>query len=571
MRSLSFGIMVSANNVPLKSILTVSTDITENCPASANTSGYTIVNSIRSVAQTFGSVKLFKAYLGVTEQVPVSRALVLRSELQSSGVSLTDCPHNGRKDVADKMIIGVSASLQHTIFMISQLSVDMLAYAIDNPVPSTVVLISGDRDFAYALAMLRLRRYRVVLITLSNAHPSLRAQASLCFDWISDILEAIDPSHRPTSPRRKKTSSTPAHDKLYLETKSHEIHNPKFAFQQSYDEDSNIEFMNYFQDAKRRKEISQMPQKHGASDDLLPPDLDQSKRQPAVSSAATSALRNEPKTPARATDTSSCPLYLNGNMQTPLTTTANDLNSSQIPTPNASVGSTPKLPTHRNIPSRFSGPSPLRGSASLPNLAQDEVARESEPVSFLSTIRIPTPEPDLRAFSSSFKQGTYPSINTKPRSLSGVDHNVAKEDDRSDSPALSDISPLPTITTPLSTSPPSFMLPQPLSYSLESAVAPSPLKTPNPLQPAPYPTVPDKFRILIQCLKLHRSRGSRRPLRSQIGLEINPNGTTYRQAGVLKFGEYVEMAEKAGIVELGGFGGTSWVGLRAPWHDAPIS
>ena len=80
---------------------------TENCPAPSNASGYDIVNNIRSIAQTFGSVTLFKAYLEITEQVPMSRALLLRSELQSSGVSLTDCPHNGRKDVADKMIIGI--------------------------------------------------------------------------------------------------------------------------------------------------------------------------------------------------------------------------------------------------------------------------------------------------------------------------------------------------------------------------------------------------------------------------------------------------------------------------------
>lgn len=87
--------------------------ITENCPAPTSTSGYAIVNNIRSVAQTFGSVKLFKAYLEVTEQVPVSRAVVLRSELQSSGVSLIDCPHNGRKDVADKMILGISTLSLH--------------------------------------------------------------------------------------------------------------------------------------------------------------------------------------------------------------------------------------------------------------------------------------------------------------------------------------------------------------------------------------------------------------------------------------------------------------------------
>jgi hypothetical protein len=57
------------------------------------------------MAQSYGSIKSLRAYLGITEQL-VLRTLALRSELQSSGVSLVDCPHNGRKDVADKMIIG---------------------------------------------------------------------------------------------------------------------------------------------------------------------------------------------------------------------------------------------------------------------------------------------------------------------------------------------------------------------------------------------------------------------------------------------------------------------------------
>ena len=69
-----------------------------------------------------------------------------------------------------------------------EITVDMLAYAIDNPAPSTIVLISGDRDFAYALSILRLRRYQVVLVTLPTAHPSLTSQASICFDWLNDIL-----------------------------------------------------------------------------------------------------------------------------------------------------------------------------------------------------------------------------------------------------------------------------------------------------------------------------------------------------------------------------------------------
>jgi hypothetical protein len=75
----------------------------ENCPAPTSTSGYAIANSISSLARPFGSVKLFKAYLEISDQ---SKSMSLRSELQSSGVSLVDCPHNGRKDVADKMLLG---------------------------------------------------------------------------------------------------------------------------------------------------------------------------------------------------------------------------------------------------------------------------------------------------------------------------------------------------------------------------------------------------------------------------------------------------------------------------------
>ena len=109
--------------LPLSFLQPISNNIkkktTENCPAPTNTSGYAIVNNIRSIAQTFGSVKLFKAYLEVTEQVPMSRPVLLRSELQSSGVSLTDCPHNGRKDVADKMILGICALSLHNPYVLN--------------------------------------------------------------------------------------------------------------------------------------------------------------------------------------------------------------------------------------------------------------------------------------------------------------------------------------------------------------------------------------------------------------------------------------------------------------------
>lgn len=68
--------------------------------------------------------------------------------------------------------------------------VDMMAHAIDNPAPWTYVLISGDRDFAYAISVLGLRGYRVVLFSPSTAHISLKSQATTCLDW-DDVLKKL--------------------------------------------------------------------------------------------------------------------------------------------------------------------------------------------------------------------------------------------------------------------------------------------------------------------------------------------------------------------------------------------
>jgi hypothetical protein len=80
---------------------------TENISPAANASGagYDVANRIRKIAHNFGTINLFKAYLEISNQS--KKAVGLRSELQSAGVCLCDCPHNGGKDVADKMILGL--------------------------------------------------------------------------------------------------------------------------------------------------------------------------------------------------------------------------------------------------------------------------------------------------------------------------------------------------------------------------------------------------------------------------------------------------------------------------------
>ena len=423
----------------------------------------------------------------------------------------------------------------------SHFSVDMLAHAIDNAAPSTIVLISGDRDFAYALSILRFRRYRIVLITHSNAHQSLRAQASTSFDWVSEVLEPVDPalSNQPTSPRRGKISSPPAHDKFHPDSMGHNRHNPSSSlFQESYDEKSanSVQFMNSFQDETCTEiQVPRTPCKHDAKHDSLPPYLE---RQLAASSMG---LNNGPETPTRAVHSpvGSCHTYPNGSMQTPLTTTAcsSESNlSSRISLNQARLSQALQESRHM----------PAEASCRLDLLCgNQQLNHESSPI---------THQP-----------GSPSPINaTQP--LSSVDRMVV--DDNHPGSLLGQ-SPAANVTAKVTTPTPTLIPP---SSTLSSATLSATAQiSSNRRQPTSSIAVPDKFKILIRCLKSHRSRGILSSLRSKISSEIAQNGTTYSQAGVSTFSEYVVMAEKAGIVELGGSESTGWIALKAPWYNARLS
>ena len=84
--------------------------------------------------------------------------------------------------------------------------VDIMAFIKDNSPPATIILISGDRDFAYLLSTIRWRKYNVVLISNTfMTHESLTAQASVVYDWKSDILKARPPSKLPPLRPRRET------------------------------------------------------------------------------------------------------------------------------------------------------------------------------------------------------------------------------------------------------------------------------------------------------------------------------------------------------------------------------
>ncbi|KAL5511578.1 hypothetical protein ACEPAH_4795 [Sanghuangporus vaninii] len=69
--------------------------------------------------------------------------------------------------------------------------VDMFAFALDNYTPTTIAIITGDRDFAYAVAVLRLRGYKVVIISPNAGHASLKVQADVLYDWQKIMNDAI--------------------------------------------------------------------------------------------------------------------------------------------------------------------------------------------------------------------------------------------------------------------------------------------------------------------------------------------------------------------------------------------
>ncbi|KAJ3673099.1 hypothetical protein LUZ60_006473 [Juncus effusus] len=137
----------------------------ENCPTPSSVLPEDVSSNIRSAIRShpsLSSVSLFSAF-GDFNGFPRR----LREGCQRTGVKLVDVP-NGRKDAADKAIL-----------------VDMFLFALDNKPPCSIVLISGDVDFAPALHILGQRGYTIVLVVPSSVAVStaLCSAGQFVWDW----------------------------------------------------------------------------------------------------------------------------------------------------------------------------------------------------------------------------------------------------------------------------------------------------------------------------------------------------------------------------------------------------
>ncbi|MFQ5981560.1 MAG: NYN domain-containing protein [Candidatus Heimdallarchaeota archaeon] len=133
----------------------------ENCQPPHNLPGASVIQDLRQSLLEFGSLRQIRAYADL-KLIKRSKRL----ELQHAGVQLLDVPSD-KKEAADKMML-----------------TDIMMFAIDNTRPQRIALISGDQDFAYALAQLRNIGYEIILIRPpGGAHRGLRAQADYLLDW----------------------------------------------------------------------------------------------------------------------------------------------------------------------------------------------------------------------------------------------------------------------------------------------------------------------------------------------------------------------------------------------------
>lgn len=95
----------------------------------------------------------------------------------------------------------------------------MIFHAWDSSFPFIFAVITADRDLAYALAMLRMKSYRVVLLSPAGAHTDLTSQASVHLDWSRTILGINDGSNeddlfRQESPDRMAASVNAAPESI---------------------------------------------------------------------------------------------------------------------------------------------------------------------------------------------------------------------------------------------------------------------------------------------------------------------------------------------------------------------
>ncbi|KAG1778550.1 NYN domain-containing protein [Suillus placidus] len=580
----------------------------ENCSPPLNSQGHAIVNGIRRIAHVFGYVTSFKAYFDMSSQSS-HKSVGFRSDLQSSGVSIIDCPHNGKKEVVDKMIL-----------------VDMIAFAVDNPSPATIILIAGDRDYAYAVSTLRLRQYSVVLIVppAPNIPQSLESQASVVVDWNFAILgkpsgDAIQPSSTWTP---KKVASTipetparPRFESVASRTRSATHSTQNVPDIQDATQDP---FARTFTSLARNQNSAEsgLPPTAGSSNCNFPPSPPPAvtfnvnlKNAPLPSSSTdefdasadsplwttvdvTNSPSDSPPTPAHSVITmspsSSAALSPSTPSSLALTDPDSDVSTSNVDidpqqatsviSDNTDNPSGCQVPPIESMEDKIRRNTPLKFLPLINRLLLARSKREMK--SSRSTIAIDLVQYDksvyLRAGVTRFAQYTALAEQASLVQLGGregdawitLHPDLFRQDIDSGTPQSSSTpltvhdnnSPTPQadISYTRAPTPSSSTMPQPSTASPGSTGPPT--LNPNAEPFIAVVPIPLCFRPLITCLAKFHREGVPKPVRSAVGQGLGL--AAYSQAGTSSLKEYLAQAVYAGVVECGGSGASAWARLH---------
>lgn len=173
--------------------------------------GYSVYETCRRLRERAlqeGRIISFRAYCS-TEFERGARSTEVRSQLQASGVTIVDTPHNGSKEggLVKSLGKGELMNLDRPPVCDKAIIVDLFTFVLDNPAPATIILVSGDADFAYACSTLRNRRFRVVIICPEErlVNQALRESCDeLCADWRTAILQMPPAPPRRDAPMSRK-------------------------------------------------------------------------------------------------------------------------------------------------------------------------------------------------------------------------------------------------------------------------------------------------------------------------------------------------------------------------------
>nr|GAT61224.1 predicted protein [Mycena chlorophos] len=504
----------------------------ENCHASATISGYQVASNIRNVAHRFGKIVCFKAYLEVSDTT--SRTMALRSELQSSGVSLTDCQHHGRR---------------------AMLMVDMLVHAMDHP-HTTFILISGDRELSYAVSILRLRKYQVFVISVS-AHASLTSQASAWLDWNKHIMGS------PPTESSSSTASSPT-------TRPPELNGVASSPQlTSFDP-----FRSASPTVRPSRTVFGSPTPRS-------PQLDAA---PSYRTDISHASDADPMTSPKGKDVQPPPR--------PASTPAVVVVEYETPKPEPGVyrAQSFNAPMSAPAPTSFFPPPP-----EFPSVVVEEWTPKTFHTSMLNS---PSPPPQpvpststntsvanpvstrsmfepLLAVLESHKLNGYPrplltivgqelakSVYERAGAQSFAQYTTLAEQsgfvEMGGANGYAWIALKPQ-TQPVPTTVPTPSPAAPVARPSSSKTSPAKIQSSTIVKG----TVPPTFQPLVDALLKLRARGFVKPLRSQIGAEIVNAPAVYAAAGVKQFRNYTGLAEQARIVQMGGSQGEEWIALHS--------